>query len=92
MLPTPSDRSDGWIRVTLVVQLLSFFLYPAFICGCHFFVEAIPVSAIPIIWGFYPYFFYRTKREHLVGYANGALSVFWMYLAWDSNLQFAFAR
>src|SRR5262245_31433521 len=87
-----AERWRRWLWTTAGVQFGSFFLYPMFICGCHFHSEAIRPSAVPILWGFYPYFFYRTKREHWIGYVNGALSVFWLFLAWESNIQFAFTR
>ncbi len=89
---TPTDRSKRWVQVTAGVHLLSFLLYPAFICGCSFHAEAIPASAVPTIWGFYAYFFYRTKRERWIGYVNGTLSIVWILFAWDSNLKFAFRR
>lgn len=88
--PMPSDRSKRWIEVTVVVQLLSFLLYPMFICGCHFHSDAIPASVAPIAWGFYPIAFFRTKKERIAGYFTTALSLFWIFFAWESNIQFAF--
>lgn len=87
---SPGDRSGRWIQLTIIIQILSFFLYPAFICGCHYHAEAIPAGAVPIVWGFYAFLCYRTKRERWIGYINGALSIFWLFFSWESNLQFLF--
>jgi hypothetical protein len=87
-----SDRSRRWLSITGGIQFGSFLLYPMFICGCHFHAEAIPAGLAPILWGFYPFFSYRTRREHWVGLLNGALAIFWLYFVWDSNLQFALTR
>lgn len=84
------DRWVRWVKITTAVQVVFLFFYPGFICGCHFHAIAVPLGIVPVGWGFYPFFCYRTRREHVVGYVNGALSIFWLYFTWDSNIQFAF--
>jgi len=86
------DRWRRWARRTAVIQVACFLVYPMFICGCHFHAEAIPAGLVPVVWGFYTYFCYRTRGEHWVGLVGGALSVFWLYFTWDSNISFAFTR
>ena len=83
-------RWRRWVRRTAVIQVVCFLVYPMFICGCHFHAEAVPAGLVPVIWGFYTYFCYRTRSEHWVGLVGGALSVFWIYFIWDSNIKFAF--
>lgn len=85
------DRWRSWARRSVVIQVVFFFLYPAFIgMDGGFFVSAAVVSLVPIVWGFYTYFCYRTRSEHYVGLVGGALSIFWIYFAWDSNFMFLF--
>ena len=86
------SRWRGWARRTAVIQVVCLLVYPMFICGCHFHAEAIPAGLVPVAWGFYTYFCYRTRGEHLVGLIGGALSIFWLYFTWDSNIKFAFTR
>jgi hypothetical protein len=85
------DRWKPWARATAIVQVAFFFVYPAFITD-GFVFYAVPVGLVPVVWGFYTYFFYRTRREHLVGWVNGALSIFWLFIAWDSNIKFLFEK
>ena len=83
------DRWPRWCAYSFVVQISTWFFYPAFICGCHFHVIAVPVGLIPVVWGGITLFGYRTLGERILGYINTALAVGWLYLAWDSNIQFA---
>ena len=78
--------------VAVVVQFLWILFYSMFICGCHFHAEAVAVGLVPVVWGFFPLVAYRTKRERLIAYATTALSIFWLFLTWDSNIRFAFHR
>jgi hypothetical protein len=85
------DRWRCWARRTVVIQVVFFLLYPAFITD-GFTALAVPVCLVPIAWGFYTYFSYRTRGEHWVSFVGAALSVFWIYFAWDSNIRFLFVR
>jgi hypothetical protein len=87
----PQDRWRRWARRTVGIQVIFALLYPAFISD-GFSIEGVPVSLVPIAWGFYTLFCYRTSGEHWVGFVAGALSVFWIYIAWDSNIKLAFVR
>lgn len=89
-MTTPTDRADRWILVTVVVEFLSFHLHSMLICGCHFHAIAIPVSVVPVAWDFYPLFCYRTRRERVVGFITAALSLLWLFIAWQTNIKFAF--
>jgi hypothetical protein len=86
------DRGACWLRFSVLFQVVFFMLHSAALCGCHFNPFAAALSIVPIGWGFYPFFCYRTRYERVVGYIAGALSIFWLYFAWDSNIQFAFQR
>jgi hypothetical protein len=86
------DRWKRWALQTTAIQPVCFFVYLMLICGCHFHAEAIPAGLVPVIWGFYTLFCYRTRGEHFVGIAGGALAFYWLYLTWDSNIKFAFIR
>lgn len=85
-----AGRWAHWVRITVAVQVLSFLIYSLFICGCHFNAFVVPVGVVPVVWGFYTYFCYRTWCERIVGFINGALSISWLYFTWDMNIQFAF--
>lgn len=89
----PASLPDRWPQraiLTSIIQVLSFLAYPAFICGCHFHSDAVPIGLIPVGVGFYFFFFCRTRGERIVGYFNGALALAWIALAWLSNFQFFF--
>jgi hypothetical protein len=86
------DRSALFLGLTLFIYIGSLFVYPMFICGCHFHLSAAIVGVPAICWGWLLFFFYRTRRERIVTYIAMALSLFSLYLAWQSNLQFEFLR
>ncbi len=83
------DRWRRWFGISIAVHLGTFFLYPALICGCHFHLVAVPIGFVPVVWGGFTLVTYRATGERILGYINAALAFGWLYLAWDSNLQFA---
>jgi len=85
-----TDRGRRWFGITLGVQLGTFLFYPALICGCHFHLIAVPVGLIPVAWGGFTLVTYQAVGERILGYVNTALAIGWLYLAWESNIQFAF--
>ena len=85
-----SDRWGRWFCISLGVHLLTFLSYPILICGCHFHVSAVPVGFVPVEWGGFTLLTYRTLGERILAHLNTALALGWLYLIWDSNLQFAF--
>jgi hypothetical protein len=87
-----TDRSALFVRLSLLIYIASFFIYPMFICGCHFHFDGFLASLPAIGWGFYPYFAYRGRRERVIGYIAMALSLFALYVALESNIQFVFTR
>ena len=84
------DRTRRWVWTTLAVQVGTFILYPAAICGCHFHSEAVLIGAVPVAWGGYTFLAYSSWKERLISYVNGVLAIGWLFLEWDSNIQFAF--
>lgn len=84
------DRWQRWLGISLGVHLGSLFFYPALICGCHFHLIAVPVGLVPVAWGGFTLVTYHATGERILGYINAALAFGWLYLAWDSNLQFVF--
>lgn len=92
--PTTSTRPkaatvhwwDRWILNSVLVQL-TFLLYPAFICGCHFHPIAVPVGLIPVLWGSYTLVTYRDIRECILAYINTLLAIGWLYISWETNIQ-----
>lgn len=89
-VPASPSRWRRWLFVSLIIQILTFLFYPACICGCHFHLVAVPVGLIPVGWAAYTFARYRGRGERAISYANVALAIGWLYLAWDSNLMFAF--
>lgn len=87
--PPQEDRWVSFLLLTLLIDFVCYFVHAATICGCHFHPEAVPFSIIPIAWGFYPFFFWRTGRERAVGYLAIALSALMFYWAFQDNLLFA---
>ena len=85
-----SDRWRRWSGISLAVHLGTLLVYPAAICGCHFHLVAVPFGFVPVVWGGFTLVTYQAIGERVVGYINAALAFGWLYLAWDSNLQFAF--
>lgn len=84
------DRWRRRLAITLGVQLVTFLFYPALICGCHFHLIAVPIGLIPVAWGGFTLVTYQAMGERILGYINTALAIGWLYLAWDSNIQFVF--
>ena len=84
------DRWRRWLGISLAVHLGTFLLYPALICRCHFHRIAVPVALVPVVWCGFTLVTYHATGERILGYINAALAFGWLYLAWDSNLQFAF--
>ena len=83
------DRWPRWRPISLAVHLGTFLLYPALICGCpHFHLIAVPVGLVPVAWGGFTLVTYHTTGERILGYINAAMAFGWLYMAWDSNLQF----
>jgi hypothetical protein len=94
-LPTdaslPVLKPDRWMQLltwTIAINVVCFFLHEALICGCHFHPEALAVALVAFLWGLYPFFFYRTRREHIVGYLAIGLSALWPIPEFHSNTQF----
>lgn len=85
---TQNDRSHRFILGMAVFQLPLFLLWNTLICGCHFHYEATFVIAFPIGYGFYPFFFYRTRKERFVGYLTMIISCFMLYFEFSNNLRF----
>ena len=81
-------RARSWTLKTVLVHCFSFLLYPAFICGCHFSLIGLIFTFVPIGWGFYLLASYETRSERFTAYIATALSIAWIYLSWESNLQF----
>ncbi len=86
------DRAAFWALSLGTIHVLSLMLYPAFICGCHFHAKALPVAAIPILAGVYPFVAFRTRRERCVGYIGICASAAWVVYVWNSNIIFAFIQ
>ena len=86
------DRWSRFLTWTIVINSGCLVLYSGLICGCCFHPEALVVATIPFLWGFYPYFCYRTSGERVVGYISCSLSMLWLCLEWTSNLQFALSH
>src|SRR5436190_12729245 len=84
------DRWLRWLCITLAVQSVTFFFYPALISGAQFHGAAVPVSLVPVAWGAFTLVRYRTTGERILGYINAALAIGWLCFAWGSNLQFLF--
>jgi len=86
------DRSALFLGLTVFIYIGSLFVYPMFICGCHFHLSACIVGLPAISWGWLLFFFYRTRGERIVTYLAMALSLFSLYVEWQSNLQFEFLK
>jgi len=82
------NRSSYFLKRTIAINVACFALYPLMICGCHFHPEALVVAAVPFLWGFFPYLFYRSRGEHIVGYIAIGLSMLWLVLEIENNSQF----
>jgi hypothetical protein len=48
------------------------------------------VSLLPAACGGYTLLKYRTLGERLVAYFNVIAGIAWLFLAWDSNIKYAF--
>jgi hypothetical protein len=86
--PLDRDRWSQFLTWTIAINVGCLLLFSALICGCHFHVEALVVALIPFLWGFYPYFFYRSRGEHIVGYLAVSLSMLWLIPEFENNSQF----
>jgi len=84
------DRTRLWVWTTLAVQIGALILYPATVCGCHFHSEALVAGMVPVMWAGFTFLAYGSSKERLVAYVNAAVAIGWLFLAWDSNIQFAF--
>jgi hypothetical protein len=76
-----------WLSATLPVHGGAFLFFGLLICGCHFHLFAALISAIPILLGLVAFFLCRNQ---VVAYVNGFLVIAWLFIAWQSNLQFLF--
>ena len=74
---------------TALIHAIFKLLYPMFICGCHFHLDALLFSLIPIGWGFRLLVRYVTPTERVVAYVAMVLSFAWIYIACESNIKFA---
>jgi hypothetical protein len=86
---SPRERYRLYIFGIVAFQFPLFLLSSAGICGCHFHPLATITAAFPILFGFYPFFIYHTKKERVIGYLTMGISCFWLYLEFMSNLRFA---
>jgi hypothetical protein len=84
------DRWRKWFGVSMGIHFGTFIFYPMLICGCHFHLIALVVSSGPMVWGGYTLLNYQAAGERITAYLNTALTLGWLYLAWESNLRFAF--
>ena len=83
------DRWRCWSGITLAVQLGTWIVYPALLFRCsQFHPIAVPVGLLPVAWGGFTLVTYRTMAERILGYINAAIAIGWLYVAWDSNLQY----
>ena len=85
-----SKRWRRWLIELLALQLVAFLVYPMLICGCHFHAIAVPIGLLPAAWAGYTLIAHRTLGERLVSCVNLGLAIGWLYLAWVSNIVFAF--
>jgi hypothetical protein len=81
------DNAADWLVFTIFVWFIAILTYPLFICGCCFHWVAMPIGFLPIVWAVYTFFMYYSWYERMVCYLNIALSFFWFYVLWDSNLK-----
>ena len=86
--PVVGDRSRVFLAATFFIYAASFILGPAFVCGCHFSRVGLVVSIPALVWGYFPFFFYRSPRERVVGYIALVLAIAWLYRVWQTNLRF----
>lgn len=86
----PESRSRRRLYITIAIAVGFLFLYPAFICGCHFHVEAALVNAVPFCWGFFALVTYRDTEEQIVGWLAFGLAMLSVWMGFESNLIFAF--
>ena len=82
------NRSGKWFVASAACHGGTLFLYPALICGCHFHLVGLIVGTLPIAWAGYTLLSYTGLAERLLAYANSLTALSWIYLLWDSNLQF----
>ncbi len=52
--------------------------------------EALVAGMVPVGWAGFTFLASSSRRERLIAYINAALAIGWLFLAWDSNIQFAF--
>ncbi|MHC4199438.1 MAG: hypothetical protein ACYSU0_05555 [Planctomycetota bacterium] len=84
-----SHRWILWACVTGLANIVALFLYPQFITGCSFQVDAAIVAMLPLAWGLYPYLRYRTLRERIVGYIGMALAIPWFWQALQQEMDWS---
>jgi len=82
-----SKLSSLWLALTLPAHGVGFLFFVTLICGCHFHLYAALISAIPIACGTLAFF---ACRNRFIAYGNGLLVIAWLFIAWQSNLQFLF--
>jgi hypothetical protein len=83
-------KRDGWVlllSVTILVNLASFLLFPQFLTDALT-LPLAGICGVPVLWGFYSFLSFRTRRERVVGYAAvlpaagwalAALNLLWQY-------------
>ena len=80
------------LEYTILCIIASVFLYPIFICGCHFHPTALAFSLYPISWGFIMLAIAKERPEKIVAWCAFAFSVFAMWAEFDANSQFLIQR
>jgi len=71
---------------TVLVGALCFMLFCLGISGCHFHLGAFIISLIPVIWGFFALFTYRTGEERLAGWFAFIVAVLFILLNFEANV------
>jgi hypothetical protein len=84
----PRDRWLPFLKWTIAINVGCLLLHSLMTCGCHFHPEALIVALVAFLWGFYPFFFYRTGGERIVGYLALGLSMLWPIPEFEYNTQF----
>lgn len=79
-----------WMLATVLVNILSYLIYGMFICGCHFHSRAVPFGVVPPAWGLFVFIVHFRTKEKLLRNLGIGSALFWIFISWESNIQFYF--
>lgn len=85
-VPQIESRWKDRLLNTVIITALFLFIYPMFICGCHFHVSAIPINLLPIVWGFYVFLTHRDRKEQIVGWLALCIAILSILFGFITNI------